>query len=211
MKLTTTAFADGAAIPASYAFCAPDSTTRVALSSNLNPDFAWSDLPPGTRSLALLCHDPDVPSRPDDVNQDGRVIPADLPHIDFYHWVLVDIAPTLPGIARGEFSSAVTARGKPGPAAPHGTRQGVNDYTLWFGGDADMGGDYHGYDGCCPPWNDSIVHRYVFTLHALDLERLPLEARFTGAEALAAMAGHTLARASITGRYSLNPAVPVRD
>lgn len=210
MKLATTAFADGAAIPAPFAFCAPDPATRVALSSNLNPDFTWSGLPAGTRSLALLCHDPDVPSRPDDVNQEGRTIPADLPRIDFFHWVLVDIPPTLAGIVRGEFSGAVTARGKPGPAAPHGTRQGVNDYTLWFAGDADMGGDYHGYDGCCPPWNDSIVHRYVFTLHALDLERLEVGPRFTGADVRAAMAGHVLDSASVTGLYSLNPAVPVR-
>jgi Raf kinase inhibitor-like YbhB/YbcL family protein len=210
MKLTTTAFADGAAIPAPFAFCAPDAATRVALSTNLNPDFAWSDLPAGTRSLALICHDPDVPSRPDDVNQEGRSIPADLPRIDFFHWVLVDIPPALAGIARGEFSGAVTARGKPGPDAAHGTRQGVNDYTLWFGGDAAMGGDYYGYDGCCPPWNDTIVHRYVFTLYALDIERLPLDGRFTGAQALAALAGHTLAKASVTGLYSLNPAVPAR-
>ena len=54
MKLTSTAFADGAPIPAAFAFCAPDPATRVALSTNLNPDFAWSDLPPGTRSLALV-------------------------------------------------------------------------------------------------------------------------------------------------------------
>jgi len=210
MKLTSTAFADGAPIPAAFAFCAPDPATRVALSTNLNPDFAWAGLPAGTRSLALICHDPDVPSRPDDVNKEGRAIPADLPRIDFHHWVLVDIPPSLPGIARGEFSGAVTARGKPGPDAPQGTRQGVNDYTLWFAGDADMGGDYYGYDGCCPPWNDSIVHRYVFTLYALDVDRLPLAGRFTGADAVAAMAGHTLARASLTGLYSLNPALPAR-
>ena len=27
--------------------------------------FSWSDLPAGTKSLVLLCHDPDVPTRPD--------------------------------------------------------------------------------------------------------------------------------------------------
>ena len=208
MKLTSTAFADHAAIPADFAFCAPDAATHVTLSKNLSPDLAWSDLPPGTKSLALICHDPDVPSKADDVNQEGRSIPASLPRIDFHHWVLVDIPPSLAGIARGEFSDSVTARGKPGPNGPHGTRQGVNDYTLWFGGNADMGGDYYGYDGCCPPWNDTIVHHYVFTLHALDVARAPLEGRFTGSEALAAIAPHVLATASLTGLYSLNPAVP---
>jgi phosphatidylethanolamine-binding protein (PEBP) family uncharacterized protein len=86
----------------------------------------------------------------------------------------------------------------------------VNDYTLWFGGDQGMGGDYHGYDGPCPPWNDSIVHHYMFTLHALDVERCPVEGRFTGADVRAAIAGHTLGRATLTGVYSLNPAVPAK-
>ena len=35
-----------------------------------------------------------------------------------------------------------------------------------------MFGDYYGYDGPCPPWNDELVHRYVFTLYALDVPRL---------------------------------------
>ena len=34
-----------------------------------------------------------------------------------------------------------------------------------------MGGDYFGYDGPFPPFNDSLVHHYVFTLYALDLAR----------------------------------------
>jgi phosphatidylethanolamine-binding protein (PEBP) family uncharacterized protein len=43
-----------------------------------------------------------------------------------------------------------------------------------------MAGEYYGYDGPCPPWNDERVHTYVFTLYALDIPRLPLEGRFTG-------------------------------
>jgi Raf kinase inhibitor-like YbhB/YbcL family protein len=210
MKLTSTAFADNGAIPSDFAFCAPDAATHVTLSKNLSPDLAWSDLPPGTKSLALICHDYDVPSKADDVNQEGKSIPASLPRIDFYHWVLVDLPPALGGIARGAFSDSVTAKGKPGPNGPHGTRQGVNDYTLWFGGNADMGGDYYGYDGCCPPWNDTIVHHYVFTLYALDVARAPVEGRFTGGEALAAIKPHVLGKAAITGLYSLNPAVPAK-
>jgi phosphatidylethanolamine-binding protein (PEBP) family uncharacterized protein len=70
-----------------------------------------------------------------------------------------------------------------------------------------MAGDYYGYDGPCPPWNDEIPHRYVFTLFALDVEKLPLAGRFGGKEARAAIQGHVLAQASITGRYSLNPSV----
>ncbi len=207
MKLTTASFPDGGPIPAEFAFCAMDAKTHATLSSNRSPQLAWQGAPAGTKSFAIVCHDPDVPSRGDDVNQEGRVVPASLPRVDFFHWVLVDLPATVTAVAAGEFASSVTPRGKPGPAAAHGARQGVNDYTGWFAGDKDMGGDYFGYDGPCPPWNDEIAHRYVFTVYALDVARLAVEGAFTGAQALAAMQDHVLAKASVTGRYTLNPAV----
>ncbi len=207
MKLTTTAFRDGGVIPAEFAFGRPDPKTHVALSANRNPDLAWSGAPAGTKSFALLCVDPDVPSRGDDVNQEGRVVPASLPRVDFFHWVLVDLPPSATSIARGEHAEGVVPHGKPGPAAKHGARHGVNDYTGWFAGDPAMAGDWYGYDGPCPPWNDAIVHRYVFTVYALDVARLGVEGRFGGADARRALAGHVLAQASVTGRYALNPSV----
>ena len=70
-----------------------------------------------------------------------------------------------------------------------------------------MNGDYFGYDGPCPPWNDSILHRYVFTVYALDVERLEIEGRFSGPDVIAAMQGHVLAKANITGIYTLTPAL----
>jgi Raf kinase inhibitor-like YbhB/YbcL family protein len=209
MKFNTTAFVDAGAIPPEFAFCKPDAQSRIAMSSNLNPDFAWSDAPTGSESFALLCHDPDVPSRADDVNKEGRAVQATLPRVEFFHWVLIDLPRTTLSIARGSHSNGVTARGKPGPAAPGGGRHGINDYTAWFASDRDMAGDYHGYDGPCPPWNDELVHRYVFTLYALDVARLEVPARFTGNDARNAMRGHVLAEASVTGRYTLNPAVKV--
>ena len=208
MKLSSNSIVDGRPIPGDFAFCVRADEGHVTLGANKNPHLAWTDLPAGCRSLVLICHDPDVPSRADDVNQEGREVPADLPRVDFTHWVLVDLNPDRNGIAEGEFSSGVTARGKPGPEGPDGTRQGVNNYTDWFAGDAEMAGDYHGYDGPCPPWNDSIVHHYHFTLYALDIPRCPVEGRFGRDEVLAAMGGHILAQASITGTYSLNPAIP---
>ncbi len=207
MKLTSTSFADGAKISGTYAFCIANDPGHVALSSNRNPQLAWSDLPPGTKSLALICHDPDVPSRGDDVNKEGRTVPASLPRVDFFHWVLVDLAPEPAEIAAGEFSEKVTAHGKSGPTAPRSTRQGINDYTGWFASDKDMSGDYYGYDGPCPPWNDEIPHRYVFTLYALDIARVPVEGRFTGQQVREAIKGHILAEAALTGVYTLNPAI----
>jgi Raf kinase inhibitor-like YbhB/YbcL family protein len=207
MELATSAFANNGLIPAEFAFGAIDAATHVKLSRNRNPDLRLGGLPPGTRSLVVLCHDPDVPSRGDDVNQEGRKVPASLPRVDFFHWVLVDLRPDTPPIERGEFSEGVTARGKPGPHAPRDARQGINDYTGWFAGDKDMAGNYFGYDGPCPPWNDEIPHRYVFTLYALDVPRLGTAGVFTGADVRKAMAGHILGEASVTGRYALNPAV----
>ena len=209
MKLTSSSFSDGGPIPAEFAFCAMDAKTHATLSKNRNPQLAWIEVPMGTKSFAIICHDPDVPSRGDDVNQEGRVVPRSLARVDFFHWVLADLPAAMVGVQAGEFSSSVVSRGKPGPAAPHGARQGINDYTGWFAGDKDMAGDYYGYDGPCPPWNDEIPHRYTFTVFALDVARLPLEGRFDGHAVRKAVQGHVLAQASLTGRYTLNPAVKI--
>ncbi|WP_039789239.1 YbhB/YbcL family Raf kinase inhibitor-like protein [Herbaspirillum huttiense] len=213
MKLWSDSFQDGAVIPGEFTFAVPDPKSHVALSSNRNPHFAWSDLPAGTKSLALVMHDPDVPSRGDDVNQEGKTVPADLPRVDFFHWTVVDIPPGVSELAAGQFSSAVTTRGKANPAIPgdplSGARHGLNDYTGWFAGDGDMRGDYFGYDGPCPPWNDALVHRYIFTLYALDVEQLPVVGNLEGSVVVTALRDHVLDQASLTGLYTLNPnAVP---
>ena len=207
MKLISKSFENGRRIPARFAFGKHDPSSHVALSENLNPNLEWSELPSGTRSLALVVHDPDVPSRPDDVNKEGRVVPVDLPRVDFFHWALVDVNPELKAIQEGEFSRGVTPRGKPGPEGPRGTRQGLNNYTQWFEGDEQMRGEYFGYDGPCPPWNDARLHRYHFTLYALDVERCPVSGKFTGEDVRRAVQGHILGQASIVGTYAINPSV----
>ncbi|MCC2597027.1 YbhB/YbcL family Raf kinase inhibitor-like protein [Pusillimonas sp. MFBS29] len=205
MKLTSESFADQGNIPERNAFGKIDGQNHVALAGNANPHLAWSDAPAATQSFVVICHDPDVPSKPDDVNQEGREIPETLPRVDFYHWALIDLPATTVQIAEAAYSDGITPRGKAGPLALDGTRQGVNDFTVWFAADRDMNGDYFGYDGPCPPWNDAIVHRYIFTVYALDIPELPFEGRFTGADVIKAIQGHVLAQASITGIYTLNP------
>ena len=205
MQFWSDSFRDGAVIPAKFAFCAIDPDTHVRLSANKNPHLGWRDLPAGTRSLAIVCHDPDVPSSAEHVNQDGKRVPASLPRVDFFHWTLIDLPPDMLAITEGEASDGVTARGKAGPEALRGGRHGLNDYSGWFAADPDMCGEYFGYDGPCPPWNDAIVHHYVFTLYALDIAHLPLAGTFGAAQVLAALQGHILAQASITGQYTLNP------
>lgn len=204
MKLWSDSWANGDRIPAKYAAGRPDATSVVAFSDNVNPHLAWSDVPAGTKSLALICHDFDVPSRGDDVNKPDREVPSDLPRVDFFHWVMVDLPPSLSEIGEGEYSRGFTARGKSGPATLHGARHGLNDYTGWFAGNADMGGDYFGYDGPFPPFNDSLVHHYVFTLYALAIPRVPVEGRFSGHDVRRAIAGHVLAEATHSGTYTLN-------
>lgn len=205
MKLTSNNFDHNGSIPSELAFCRISSTDHVALSNNRNPHLIWSELPKETRSLVLICHDPDVPSQADDANQEGKEIPDDLPRIDFYHWLLANIPTSLNKIEEGTFSDGITAHGKPGTATETDMHEGINNYTDWFTGDAKMEGLYHGYDGPCPPWNDSIIHHYIFTLYALDIKKLELTEHFNGQELLKTMDGHVLDQASITGIYSLNP------
>jgi hypothetical protein len=209
VKFTSESFADGGPIPEHHAFCVRDAAGGVKLGQNRNPQLAWSEAPKGTQSVVIICHDPDVPSVADDVNKEGRTIPASLPRVNFCHWVLIDMPASGSPIRDGEFSSGVTAKGKSGPLAARNTRQGLNDYTVWFKNDPNMAGDYFGYDGPCPPWNDSIAHHYVFALFALDVEKCPVQRKFTAADVLKAMKGHVLGTAKLTGLYSLNPAVKV--
>lgn len=207
MKLVSRSFNEAEMIPGDFAFAIADPEYRVALGKNLNPHLFWSEVPAGTQSFVVICHDPDVPGIADDVNQIDRTVSASLPRIDFFHWTLVDVPSSTNEIKAGEFSSEVTPRGKPGPASLYGTRQGVNDFMLWFASDNDMRGEYYGYDGPCPPWNDELPHRYIFTVYALSIDRLPVEGKFTGQQVLVAMQGHILDQACLTGIYTLNPAV----
>ena len=204
MKLTSQSILENQPISGEFAFCIPNDKSHVCLGSNKSPELSWSNAPVGTKSFAVFCVDPDVPSVGDNVNLEDRVVAADLPRVDFYHWVLIDLPAETKTLAAGQYSSEVTPGGKAGPGAPLGARQGVNDYTAWFANDPDMRGDYYGYDGPCPPWNDLRVHRYVFTVYALDVEKLALTGKFNGSEAAEALKGHILAQASITGTYTLN-------
>jgi len=208
MKLIVEGIDHGKPIAEQFAFGVQDAENHVRLGENLSPGIRWEGLPEGTRTLVLVCVDDDAPTQPDDVNQEGRTVPASLPRGKFYHWVMVDLPPGLGGFPQGACSRGVTARGKTSPQGPEGSRQGRNDYTAWFEGDADMGGVYLGYDGPCPPWNDEIPHHYHFILYATDLERCPVEGAFAPEEVETALIGHVLASAKVTGIYSLNPDVP---
>lgn len=206
MKLTSSSFEPGKPIPAAFAMGAPD-----GFGGNRNPQLAWSDVPDGTRSFALLCIDPDAPTDASLAGKAGVEIPVEHVRGDFVHWVMVDIPAALREIAAGSCSDGIDKGGKRSPPGPPGARQGLNDYTGWFAGDAALRGDYFGYDGPYPPPNDLRTHRYFFRLFALDVDRLDVgrtdvAGRFTAADVFGAMHGHVLGEAAVHGTYSLHDA-----
>ncbi|WP_369942060.1 YbhB/YbcL family Raf kinase inhibitor-like protein [Xanthomonas medicagonis] len=200
MRLRSDSIQPGKPIPATYAMGQAD-----GFAANRNPHLAWDAVPAGTASFVLLCIDPDVPTVAEMVGRDDVQIPVEQPRTNFVHWAAVEIPADVRAIAEGSASDGVVAKGKRQPPGLPGARQGLNSYTDWFAGDAQMGGDYYGYDGPYPPANDLRLHRYFFRLFALDVATLDLPARFTAADALRAMQGHVLGEASLYGTYSLNP------
>ena len=95
MQLTSSAFADNGAI-------APKYTCEGA---DVSPALAWSGVPGGTKTLALIVDDPDAPD------------PA-APKMTWVHWVLYNLPPDAKGLGEGVLSAQL----------PAGTRQGRNDW-----------------------------------------------------------------------------------
>ncbi len=203
MKLKSQTLVDGAGLPVIHALGVAGPTGPVP-GANRSPHLQWSDVPAATRSFAVVCVDPDAPSQADDVNRSDRTVPYDLPRADFYHWLLVDIPAHQRELPEAADADGLVPRGKPAGAVPLGVR-GINDYTGWFAGDAEMAGNYGGYDGAWPPFNDERMHHYRFTVYALDVETLALPLLFTGRDLCEAMNGHVLDQSTITVNYSLYP------
>lgn len=210
-KLTVTieGVANGKAIPADYAFCVPAQQGHVTLGPNKSPKISWTAGPPKTQSYAIIAVDTDVPSVATDVNKEDKTISSKLKRVKFYHWVLVDIPASVTSLDAGADSDGVTAGGKPPGPAKVGVR-GLNNYTDWFATDDKMKGNYGGYDGPCPPWNDTRRHHYHFMVYALDEPSLGLTGTFRAPDVLKAMRRHMLAKGQATGVYALNPTVAAK-
>ena len=78
MNLSSSAFSQFTEIPNLYT-CEGD---------NQSPPLSWSNIPVGTKSLALIVDDPDAPD------------PA-APKMTWVHWVLYNIPPSLTGLDAG--------------------------------------------------------------------------------------------------------------
>ena len=75
MKLETTSFEQGAAIPLRYAH-------PGAGGENVVPELSWTPGPEGTKSYAITCYDPDAPTGSGFWHWIAADIPADVTHID---------------------------------------------------------------------------------------------------------------------------------
>ena len=111
MKIHSDSFEHGKPIPPEFAMGARHG--KDGFGGNRNPHLAWSDVPAGTKSFALLCIDADAPTDGAQVADDSVDIPVAHPCGAFVHWTVVDIPADVHTIAAGSCSDGITPRGKP--------------------------------------------------------------------------------------------------
>src|SRR5574338_1408800 len=107
MQLRSDSFGHRDPIPAEFALGAPG-----GFGGNRNPHLAWSEVPAGTRSFALLCIDTDAPTDGALVADAATPIPVEHPRGDFVHWAVANIPADVAEIAAGSCSDGVVKRGK---------------------------------------------------------------------------------------------------
>lgn len=193
LAVTVEGIAHNEAIPEEFAYCIPAQSGHTQQGGNISPAVSWSGAPAGTQSYAVIMVDPDVPAVFDDANKEGKVLPADMPRRNFYHWVLVDVPASLTTLGKGVEGAGGTAP-KPAGKVVHGVR-GINNF----------GANNGAYDGPCPPWNDERMHHYHIQVFALDVPSLTLSGNFGGEDAMKAMQGHILAQGEVVGLFTNNP------
>jgi|WetSurMetagenome_2_1015567.scaffolds.fasta_scaffold422577_2 Raf kinase inhibitor-like YbhB/YbcL family protein len=98
----------------------------------------------------------------------------DAPSGIFYHWVVYNIPPTVNELTEAQQELPAEA---------------VSATTSWGS---------TGYRGACPPQGQ--IHRYIFTLYALDT-KLELTNQGHAQAILHAMQGHILAKATLIATY----------
>ena len=108
MRLRSSAFADGSAIPRRF----------TCQGEDISPPLEWTDVPAGTKSLALFCDDPDAPGG------------------TWHHWAAYDIAGSQTALPLDAGSTAEKL----------GFKQAVNDFDKpGYGGPCPPPGPPHHY------------------------------------------------------------------
>ena len=206
LRVESTSVADGQLIAEIHAVATPTADGKAEMAGrDLSPHLRWSGEPEGTRSFAISVVDPDVPADRTRMGVEGLSLGDDEPRVDFAHWLVADIPPSVHELVEGAGGDGFVAHGKlPEPPAL-GAVTGQNGYRGLFEGSADLEGTYGGWDGPFPPWNDELVHHYETTVYAIDVDSLGLGSGFTLEEFRAAIDGHVLDRGTIVPIYSLNP------
>ena len=98
IQVTSSAFEDGGVIPAKYTCDGED----------ISPPLQWDAVPEGTKSIALICDDPDAPIG------------------TFVHWVLFNLPADTKELAEGI---------PKGTTLPNGAQQGTSDFgRIGYGG-----------------------------------------------------------------------------
>jgi Raf kinase inhibitor-like YbhB/YbcL family protein len=95
----------------------------------------------------------------------------------WWHWLAFDLPAATTNLKRGAARSGL----------PQGSRQGRNDYGRAT------------YDGPCPP--PGPPHRYIFTVWALDVDRLAKSAGSDAPALAVQLQAHGLAQAQLMGTY----------
>jgi Raf kinase inhibitor-like YbhB/YbcL family protein len=109
ITITSTAFTDGGMIPRDHTCDGRD----------ISPPMAWAGVPEGTKSLAIICDDPDAPVG------------------TWVHWVLFNIPATANGLPQSM---------PPDNVLENGARHGINDFRKFgYGGPCPPGGTYRYY------------------------------------------------------------------
>jgi Raf kinase inhibitor-like YbhB/YbcL family protein len=97
----------------------------------------------------------------------------------YWHWLAFNIPASVTSLEAGAGNDE----------SPAGGTSSMNDYGM------------RAYGGPCPPKGDGD-HRYIFTVYALDVDRLPnATEKVSGATLCFLMRGHVLATGSIVGRF----------
>jgi Raf kinase inhibitor-like YbhB/YbcL family protein len=112
LRLTSPAFEQGGGIPRKH----------TGEGEDVSPALSWSELPRGTHSLAVICHDPDAP-----LVANGAY--------GFVHWVLYGIPASAGGLPEDvqEYTSGANdfgRKGYGGPLPPEG--HGTHHYFFWL-------------------------------------------------------------------------------